>query len=364
MERARRRPRRRRHARDARPLVALPGAAVGVDRHPRDRRPLRPARRSSATTTGDAAADASTDAAVLAEVSKQQAHPAAADRPPLARHVRRSTRGRAGTSSRSCSRSAGRPRTSPGYTPGTPHPIELDETNWTLRPYQRKAVDIFTEGGSGVVVLPCGAGKTLVGAGAMADTKTTTLILVTNTVSARQWRDELLKRTSLTAEEIGEYSGQMKEIKPVTIATYQILTAKRKRPVRAPRAARRARLGPHRLRRGAPAARAGLQAHRRPAGPPPARPDRHARARGRPRGRRLQPDRPQAVRRSVEGDRGPGLHLPRRLLRGARRPARPATASSTRPPPTTSATASPRRRTRRSASSASSSSATPASGSS
>ncbi|WP_159501452.1 DNA repair helicase XPB [Microbacterium sp. 18062] len=115
-----------------------------------------------------------------------------------------------------------------GYTPGTPHPIALDETEWSLRPYQRKAVDIFTEGGSGVVVLPCGAGKTLVGAAAMADTKTTTLILVTNAVSARQWRDELLKRTSLTAEEIGEYSGQVKEIKPVTIATYQILTAKRK----------------------------------------------------------------------------------------------------------------------------------------
>lgn len=115
-----------------------------------------------------------------------------------------------------------------GYTPGTPHEIELDENGWTLRPYQRKAVEIFSDGGSGVVVLPCGAGKTLVGAAAMADTKTTTLILVTNTVSARQWRDELLKRTSLTPEEIGEYSGQSKEIKPVTIATYQILTAKRK----------------------------------------------------------------------------------------------------------------------------------------
>ncbi|WP_434810101.1 DNA repair helicase XPB [Microbacterium sp. bgisy189] len=115
-----------------------------------------------------------------------------------------------------------------GYTPGTPHEIDLAEDGWTLRPYQRKAVDIFSEGGSGVVVLPCGAGKTLVGAAAMADTKTTTLILVTNTVSARQWRDELLKRTSLTPEEIGEYSGQSKEIKPVTIATYQILTAKRK----------------------------------------------------------------------------------------------------------------------------------------
>ncbi|MFF8186105.1 DNA repair helicase XPB [Microbacterium sp. NPDC016588] len=114
-----------------------------------------------------------------------------------------------------------------GYTPGTPHPIDLAEDGWKLRPYQRQAVESFSEGGSGVVVLPCGAGKTLVGAGAMAETRTTTLILVTNTVSARQWRDELLRRTSLTPEEIGEYSGQSKEIKPVTIATYQILTAKR-----------------------------------------------------------------------------------------------------------------------------------------
>ena len=115
-----------------------------------------------------------------------------------------------------------------GYTPGTPHEISLDQADWHLRDYQQKAVDNFFEGGSGVVVLPCGAGKTLVGAGAMATAKTTTLILVTNTVSARQWRDELLKRTSLTADEIGEYSGQVKEVKPVTIATYQILTAKRK----------------------------------------------------------------------------------------------------------------------------------------
>jgi DNA excision repair protein ERCC-3 len=114
-----------------------------------------------------------------------------------------------------------------GFTPGTPHEIELDETSWHLRGYQQQAVDNFAEHGSGVVVLPCGAGKTLVGAAAMAAVKTNTLILVTNTVSARQWRAELLKRTSLTEEEIGEYSGQLKEIKPVTIATYQILTAKR-----------------------------------------------------------------------------------------------------------------------------------------
>lgn len=115
-----------------------------------------------------------------------------------------------------------------GYTPGTPHVIDLHENGWHLRGYQQQAVDNFFDGGSGVVVLPCGAGKTLVGAGAMATAKTTTLILVTNTVSARQWRDELLRRTSLTPDEIGEYSGQVKEVKPVTIATYQILTAKRK----------------------------------------------------------------------------------------------------------------------------------------
>ncbi len=114
-----------------------------------------------------------------------------------------------------------------GYVDGTPHPITLDEDGWTLRPYQQLAVDNFWSGGSGVVVLPCGAGKTLVGAAAMATSQTTTLILVTNTVSARQWKDELLKRTSLTEEEIGEYSGAVKEVRPVTIATYQVLTTRR-----------------------------------------------------------------------------------------------------------------------------------------
>ncbi|WP_344603316.1 DNA repair helicase XPB [Sporichthya brevicatena] len=115
-----------------------------------------------------------------------------------------------------------------GYVDGEAHPIFLDEDGWTLRPYQREAVTGFWHGGSGVVVLPCGAGKTLVGAAAMAEAKATTLILVTNTVSAHQWRTELLKRTSLTENEIGEYSGQRKEIRPVTIATYQVLTTKRK----------------------------------------------------------------------------------------------------------------------------------------
>ena len=115
-----------------------------------------------------------------------------------------------------------------GYAPGTPHEIALAQGDWQMRGYQSQAVDKFWTGGSGVVVLPCGAGKTIVGAAAMSVAKTNTLILVTNTVSARQWKSELLKRTTLTEEEIGEYSGSLKEIKPVTIATYQILTTKRK----------------------------------------------------------------------------------------------------------------------------------------
>jgi DNA excision repair protein ERCC-3 len=114
-----------------------------------------------------------------------------------------------------------------GYVDGEAHPIALAENGWHLRSYQHEAVQSFWAGGSGVVVLPCGAGKTLVGAAAMAEAKATTLILVTNTVAGRQWKRELVARTSLTAEEIGEYSGERKEIRPVTIATYQVLTTRR-----------------------------------------------------------------------------------------------------------------------------------------
>ncbi|MEU4155755.1 DNA repair helicase XPB [Actinoplanes sp. NPDC026670] len=114
-----------------------------------------------------------------------------------------------------------------GYVDGEAHEIGLAEDGWTLRSYQQEAVDGFWAGGSGVVVLPCGAGKTLVGAAAMATAKATTLILVTNTVAGRQWKRELLARTTLTEDEIGEYSGERKEIRPVTIATYQVLTSRR-----------------------------------------------------------------------------------------------------------------------------------------
>ncbi|MFF4597088.1 DNA repair helicase XPB [Amycolatopsis sp. CA-161197] len=115
-----------------------------------------------------------------------------------------------------------------GYVDGEAHPIDLDEQDWHLRDYQRQAAEAFWAGGSGVVVLPCGAGKTLVGAAAMAHAKATTLILVTNTVAGRQWKRELVARTSLTEDEIGEYSGEKKEIRPVTIATYQVVTRKTK----------------------------------------------------------------------------------------------------------------------------------------
>ena len=120
-----------------------------------------------------------------------------------------------------------------GYVDGEAHPIALNQNDWQLRDYQEYATESFWEGGSGVVVLPCGAGKTIVGAAAMAKASATTLILVTNTVAGRQWRDELLRRTTLTENEIGEYSGEKKEIKPVTIATYQVVTRKTKGEYRA-----------------------------------------------------------------------------------------------------------------------------------
>ena len=120
-----------------------------------------------------------------------------------------------------------------GYVDGEAHPIALNQSDWQLRDYQEYATESFWEGGSGVVVLPCGAGKTIVGAAAMAKASATTLILVTNTVAGRQWRDELLRRTTLTENEIGEYSGEKKEIKPVTIATYQVVTRKTKGEYRA-----------------------------------------------------------------------------------------------------------------------------------
>ncbi|OAS13819.1 DNA repair helicase XPB [Paenibacillus oryzisoli] len=102
----------------------------------------------------------------------------------------------------------------------------MDEP-FQLRDYQKQAVDAFQQvghGGSGVLVLPCGAGKTVVGIAAMADASCATLILTSNVTSVKQWKREILSKTGLTSEQVGEYNGSTKEIRPVTIATYQILT--------------------------------------------------------------------------------------------------------------------------------------------
>ncbi len=126
-----------------------------------------------------------------------------------------------------------------GYVDGEPYPIELrnpclDGSKFHIREYQEMASESFIgnaemPGGSGVVVLPCGAGKTIVAINTMALLKRKTLILVTNITAARQWKREILNRTSIKEEEIGEYSGEVKEIKPITIATYQIITYRRKK---------------------------------------------------------------------------------------------------------------------------------------
>jgi len=126
-----------------------------------------------------------------------------------------------------------------GYTEGDKLPISLRETMrngkpFGLREYQSDSVDIFhaaggVKGGSGVLVLPCGAGKTVIGIATMVKVGQRTLILTTNITALRQWRQEILDKTTLTEDEVGEYSGEIKEIKPVTLTTYQLLTFRKKK---------------------------------------------------------------------------------------------------------------------------------------
>ncbi|MFC1538891.1 DNA repair helicase XPB [Candidatus Latescibacterota bacterium] len=121
-----------------------------------------------------------------------------------------------------------------GYSEGKEFKISLRKQmlsgeSFDLRKYQIEAVDSFyaggsKRGGSGVIVLPCGSGKTVIGIGTMQKCSTMTLILTTNITALRQWKEELLNKTMLTGDDIGEYSGEHKEIKPITIATYHILT--------------------------------------------------------------------------------------------------------------------------------------------
>ena len=125
-----------------------------------------------------------------------------------------------------------------GYKPGDPLPFQLSPTlaasgkPFGLRAYQKAAVDVFhagggPDGGAGVLVLPCGAGKTVIGIGCMERLQTHTLVLTTNGTAVKQWKQELLDKTTLTDDQVGLYTGDTKEIKPVTIATYQILTYRR-----------------------------------------------------------------------------------------------------------------------------------------
>ena len=126
-----------------------------------------------------------------------------------------------------------------GYVEGAPLAVVLRERStdgrpFALRDYQREAVAAFhrdghASGGSGVVVLPCGAGKTVVGIGAMALVGRKTLVLTTNHTAVAQWRAELLAKTHLTEDQVGEYTGESKAVRPVTIATYQILTWRKSR---------------------------------------------------------------------------------------------------------------------------------------
>ncbi len=127
-----------------------------------------------------------------------------------------------------------------GYVEGAGLPLQLRPARratgevFALRHYQQDAADTFhadgsARGGSGVIVLPCGAGKTMVGMGAMNRLQTNTLIMTTNTVAVRQWMDELLDKTTLTVDDLGEYTGDTKEIRPVTVTTYQILTYHKRR---------------------------------------------------------------------------------------------------------------------------------------
>jgi DNA excision repair protein ERCC-3 len=126
-----------------------------------------------------------------------------------------------------------------GYTPGAHHAFEWrTETPlgrpFAPRPYQKLAADLFhaggsEKGGSGVIVLPCGAGKTVVAMAVMERLQCETLVLTTNTVAVRQWKAELADKSRVPPDDVGEYTGDRKEIRPITISTYQILTHRKEK---------------------------------------------------------------------------------------------------------------------------------------
>lgn len=121
-----------------------------------------------------------------------------------------------------------------GYLIGDAFTIQLRDTDLSgntfhLRAYQKEAIEAFYQngkpsGGNGIIVLPCGSGKTIIGLGACAAISNCTLIITTNNVSVHQWRNELIQKTHVSPDDIGEFTGVTKEIKPITITTYQMMT--------------------------------------------------------------------------------------------------------------------------------------------
>jgi len=111
-------------------------------------------------------------------------------------------------------------------SPGLPFTFSLDD-QLELRPYQRHAVDSWLPSGTGVIVLPCGAGKTVTGIAAASAIGAHTLVLVTGEASMHQWEHELLRFTDVPANDIGRYSAKTKQVRPITLATYHVLAARR-----------------------------------------------------------------------------------------------------------------------------------------
>lgn len=217
-----------------------------------------------------------------------------------------------------------------GYLPGEHLDMGLRANTlsgklFQVRDYQHRAAEAFylagsERGGSGVIVLPCGAGKTIVGLVAMDLVKQTTLVLTTSLAAVKQWRRELLDKTSLREEDIADYTGERKGAGPVTLTTYQVLTwrSDRRSDFPTPRAIRGPFLGAHHLRRSSPLACTGLPGHGGAPGTKATWTDRNPGARGRPRDRCLCSHRTKAFRCTLEGPRAASLDCGRQLRRTAR----------------------------------------------
>ena len=315
MERPRRRPRRRAGRRRAGALLALPGAARAAGRRRRHHGPLRPAPAGQAPGARAGAGVAWTGRCSRRSSGRRRSPRCSA--PGSTPTPSSCTRPSAAGSSRRCSRSAGRPRTWPATSTARRTRSSCDQDDWQLRDYQqrgggqllgrrlgrrraalRRRQDAGRRGGDGR------------GEGDHADPgHQHGRRPAVEARAARPHRADRGGDRRVLRRAQGDPPGHHRDVPGDDHPA--------EGRVPAPGAVRQPGLGPDRLRRGAPAAGADLPADRRPAVPPPARADRDAGPRGRPGGRRLLADRPEALRRAVEGHRGAGLHRPGRVHRGA-----------------------------------------------